>query len=75
MMNKGRLEETNTPSGLIDKLGAYAVDEIKEGDMKSRFFHDRDEAIAYLSKLQGQCSMRDTTLEDVFVERVGKHLG
>ena len=75
MMNKGKLEETNTTSGLIDKLGAYAVDEIKEGDMKSRFFHDRDEAIAYLSKLQGQCSMRDTTLEDVFVERVGKHLG
>lgn len=31
----------------------------------------REEAIAYLSGLSGQASLRETTLEDVFVERAG----
>ena len=37
-------------------------------------FHTREEAIAYLSGLSGQASLRETTLEDVFVERAGRHL-
>ena len=34
----------------------------------------RQEAIRYLEELTGQASLRETTLEDVFVERAGKHL-
>jgi ABC-2 type transport system ATP-binding protein len=74
LMNAGKLEEVNTPAALIDKLGAYAVDWMTEDGMQSRYFHDRAEAIAFLSGIQGQTTLRDTTLEDVFVERAGKHL-
>ena len=74
MMNRGKLEEVNTPRGLIDALGAYAVDEMTAEGMKSRYFHERAEAIQYLSEIQVQSALRDTTLEDVFVERAGKHL-
>lgn len=74
LMNSGKLEEVNTPTGFIEELGAYAVDEMTAAGLQSRYFHERTEAIQYLSGIQGQSSLRDTTLEDVFVERAGKHL-
>lgn len=74
LMNNGRLNEVDTPENLIDRLGAYTVDEMQADGIHSRYFHERPQAIAYLSGLQGQCSLRDTTLEDVFVEHVGKRL-
>jgi ABC-2 type transport system ATP-binding protein len=74
LMNGGRLNEVDTPAHLIEQLGAYAVDEMLADGIHSRYFHERSEAINYLSGLQGQVSLRDTTLEDVFVEQCGKHL-
>ena len=75
LMDHGKLEEINTPSGLIESLGSYTVDEPgPDGSTTSRYFHSRQEAIDYLSALTGQASLRETTLEDVFVERAGRHL-
>ena len=75
LMDHGKLEEINTPSGLIESLGAYTVDEPgADGSTVSHYFHSRQEAIAFLSSLTGQASLRETTLEDVFVERAGRHL-
>lgn len=74
LMNKGRLQEVNTPEAFIQKLGAYAVDEMSADGVSSRYFSDREEAIACLSEIRGKAALRDTTLEDVFVERVGNHL-
>lgn len=74
MMNKGKLEEVGTPRSFIDQLGPYAVDEATEEQVQSRFFASREEAIAYLSGLKGQTTLRETTLEDVFIERVGGKL-
>ncbi len=74
LMNSGKLEKIDTPAGLIDQLGAYAVDETTHDGIKSHYFRQREQAIAYLSKIKGQSALRDTTLEDVFVEHVGRHL-
>ena len=74
LMHDGKLEDVDTPVHLIENLGAYAVDEMLSDGVHSRYFHQRQEAIAYLSTLSGQCALRDTTLEDVFVEQVGKKL-
>ncbi|MCD8097827.1 MAG: ABC transporter ATP-binding protein, partial [Lachnospiraceae bacterium] len=74
LMNGGKLIEVNTPAGFIEELGAWAIDQQTQDGLRSRYFHDRKEAIACLSGLDGQCTMRDTTLEDVFVERVGRSL-
>lgn len=74
LMDRGKLEEVNTPKGLIASLGAYAVDETTAEGVQSRFFQEREEAISYLSGKKGRLSLRDTTLEDVFVERAGRHL-
>ena len=68
LINQGRLQKLDTPDNLIDQLGAFAVDETDEGTLKSRYFHDRSEAIAYLGTAGNQASLRSTTLEDVFVD-------
>ena len=74
LMDGGRLTEVDTPAALIEGLGAFAVDELSEDGVQSRYFQRREDAIDWLSGLDGRCALRDTTLEDVFVERVGKKL-
>ncbi|MCR4892472.1 MAG: ABC transporter ATP-binding protein [Lachnospiraceae bacterium] len=70
----GELNTIDTPQNLIDRLGIYAIDETSDKTLKSKYFHDRAEAIDYLSKADSNAAMRNTTLEDVFIETVGKHL-
>ena len=74
LMDHGKLEEINTPSGLIESLGKYTVDEPTADGTISHYFCSRQEAIAYLSGISEQATLRETTLEDVFIERAGKHL-
>ena len=74
LMNSGKLEEVNTPENLINALGAYAVDVMTKDGIASKYFHQKEQAISYLSGIDGQLTLRETTLEDVFLERAGKHL-
>ena len=82
----GKLGEVDSPKALIEALGNYAVDLVTEDETKSVYFKTREEAIAYLQTLPGgadadpllpqaaHASLRNTTLEDVFVERIGRRL-
>lgn len=74
LMYRGRLEEVDTPKAMIERLGRYAVDEVIEEEMRSRFFRTKEEAIRFLSGINSDASLRSTTLEDVFLEKIGKHL-
>ena len=73
LINKGKLNTVDTPDNLIRELGTFAVDEVSEENLVSSYFHDRKDAIGYLTD-HPQASMRATTLEDVFVERIGNRL-
>ena len=64
----------DTPGAMIERLGRYAVDEVIEEELSSRFFLTKEEAIQYLSGINSDVSLRSTTLEDVFLEKLGKHL-
>jgi ABC-type multidrug transport system, ATPase component len=75
LINKGRLDTVDTPQALIDELGNYAIDEIIDEEIKSRYFAEKSGAIEYLSRTDTKASMRETTLEDVFIERIGRGLG
>lgn len=75
LINKGRLDTVDTPQALIDELGNYAIDEIINEEIKSRYFAEKSGAIEYLSRTDTKASMRETTLEDVFIERIGRGLG
>lgn len=70
----GKLDVVDTPANLIEELGAFAVEMIEDGEMTSRYFPTREEAIAYLQQLPDDAVLRATTLEDVFVERIGHHI-
>lgn len=74
LMHKGVLEEIDAPQSMIGRFGRFAVDENEDGEIKSSFFHTREEAIAFLSCLGDDAVLRNTTLEDVFLEKAGKHL-
>ena len=73
-LHRGKVDIVDTPDALIEGLGRFTVDEMTDGRQTSRFFQTRKEAIEYLSSLPdgGQNAFRRTTLEDVFVERIGK---
>ena len=74
LMDRGRLEEVDTPRAMIDRLGRYAVDQTSDEEMSSRFFKTQEEAIQYISGLKRDASLRNTTLEDVFLKKAGKYL-
>lgn len=71
-MDRGKLEEINEPKRMVEQLGHYAVDIMTPEGLKSRYFRERKEAIEYLSHVEGQTALRNTTLEDVFVARAEK---
>lgn len=74
LIDHGKLDIVDTPANLIEELGAFAVDETKEDQLSSRYFRERDEAIRYLSETDSSAALRSTTLEDVFVERIGRRI-
>ncbi len=74
LMDCGKLEETDTPKAMIERLGKYAVDRMSGEKMESRFFRTREEAIRFISEGSKDAALRSTTLEDVFLEKAGKHL-
>ena len=74
LINQGRLQKLDSPDNLIRQLGAFAVDETSADSLVSKYFHNREEAIAYLSKAGRDATLRATTLEDVFVDVAGRKL-
>ena len=74
LIDRGKLNTIDTPDNLINELGPYAVDETADETLHSSYFHSREEAIEYLSGSDKEASLRNTTLEDVFVYRIGRGL-
>ena len=74
LMDRGKIDAVAPPQTLIEELGSFAVDEIEEDKTFSRFFRERESAILFLEQAGPGASLRATTLEDVFLERMGKAL-
>ena len=74
MINRGRLQKLDSPQALIRELGEFTVDETGEGDLKSSHFATREEAIRYLENTGSGSVLRQTTLEDVFIDVAGRKL-
>ena len=74
LINRGRLQKLDAPEALIRELGSFAVDETGPEGLVSRYFHSREDAIAYLSAASSDAALRATTLEDVFVDCAGRKI-
>ena len=70
----GKLDVVDTPAHLIEELGAFAIDLMENDKLTSFYFATREEAIERLSALPDDAVLRATTLEDVFVERIGHRI-
>ena len=70
----GKLDVVDAPLTLIEQLGPFAIDNMEDGKLISSYFPTREAAIDRLRELPDDAALRATTLEDVFVERVGHHL-
>ena len=74
LINRGRLDAVDTPAALIESLGAFAVDRMEDDALKSSYYASQEEAIAALREVGEDAALRATTLEDVFVSRIGRKL-
>lgn len=74
MINSGRLQKLDSPQALIKELGTYTVDETGETGLRSTHFAEREEAIRYLEGAAPDSTLRQTTLEDVFIDAAGRGL-
>ena len=70
----GKLDVVDTPRSLIEQLGAFAIDNLVDGELRSTYYPTREAAIEQLTQLPDDAVLRATTLEDVFVERVGHRI-
>lgn len=75
LIDNGRVARLDTPNDLICELGEVAIDEFDGDRTKSAFFTQKEDALAYASGLENKFMLRSTTLEDVFLNVVGRGLG
>lgn len=75
LIDNGQVMRLGAPDTLIKQLGEVAVDELGDGHTTSAFFTDREAALAYAGGLENKFMLRSTSLEDVFLNVVGRGLG
>lgn len=72
ILDKGKLIALNSPVGLCQRVGEYVVDWSDGEETQSRFFASRSEAAAFAGTLSATTTIRQSNLEDVFVEMTGR---
>ncbi len=75
LINKGKVSKIDTPERMIADLGEYTVDTFESGKLHSEFFFTKEEAYEYAKDIPGKTKIRETTLEDVFIKKMGTELG
>ncbi len=75
MIDAGHVARLDTPDRLIQELGEVAIDEFDGDHTKSAFFPRKEDALEYAAGLEHKFMLRRTTLEDVFLNVVGRRLG
>ena len=70
----GKLDVVDAPLTLIEQLGPFAIDNREKAKLDSSYVPTREAAIERWRECPDEAALRATTLEDVFVERVGHHL-
>ena len=74
ILDKGRLIALETPAVLCQRVGPFVVEWPGEEGLESRFFSERSEAAAFAAQLAGDAVLRQSNLEDVFVEMTGRRV-
>jgi ABC-2 type transport system ATP-binding protein len=75
IMDGGRLIALNTPAELKAGVGRFAVESLSGGQMAYSLFSTREEATAFAGRLKDGVVIRETSLEDVFIQLTGRRVG
>jgi ABC-2 type transport system ATP-binding protein len=78
IMHHGKLIALDTPAELRRKLGQITVEILDNKETRCKYFNDRAEATKYVQSLSSEAKtviIRETNLEDVFVEQTGEKVG
>lgn len=75
IINKGRLIALDTPERLREQVGRYVVEEqMGNGKVSYHMFHSKEEAHEYAKTCVCQVTIRESNLEDVFINITGERL-
>ncbi|MBC7342423.1 MAG: ATP-binding cassette domain-containing protein [Clostridia bacterium] len=72
IMDRGQLIALGTPAELKQKVGEVAVESFAGTETGYKLFSSREAALDYARKVTGNVLIRDTNLEDVFIELTGR---
>lgn len=72
ILEKGKLIALDSPAALCQRLGAYVVEWDEADGQKTKFFADRTAASQFTNTLTTTTTLRQTNLEDAFVELTGR---
>jgi ABC-2 type transport system ATP-binding protein len=74
-MNKGKLIALGTPEELKKKVGKVVVEVPNHNETEYHVFEERGEALQYVAAMRKNVVIRESNLEDVFVELTGRKVG
>jgi len=74
IMDKAKIIAAGTPGELKSRVGHYVLDIYRDDDLENEFFAERTAALQRLEQLDLSVRIRETTLEDVFLQLTGKRL-
>ena len=66
----GRIVALDTPVNLMQQVGGWAIDQLRDGSMQTHYFTSKEEASAFRS--DGGFTLRRVNLEDAFLQITGK---
>jgi len=78
VIHHGRLIALDTPSALLEKVGSVVVESLVDKEMQYQIFANKVAANRYVQTLSTNAktvTIRDSNLEDVFVELTGQKVG
>ncbi len=71
-LDKGSIVVVDTPEDLMNRMGTWALDHLKEEDMETLYFNDRKEANDHIAAHKDSFTLRRVNLEDAFLSLTGK---
>lgn len=73
-IDQGQIIAEGSPQQLMEKSGRFVLDIYRDEDVDNEFFRERGEALGRLEQIDGAVRIRETTLEDVFLQLTGKRI-
>lgn len=74
ILNRGRLIALDAPKALVASVGGYVVESLNGGRRHYLLVRDKEEAYARAQSESSDVIIRETNLEDVFIQLTGERL-